>query len=40
VEIKTFAGQQGMAGGDSLSETLTAAVQTLLYLREITGDDP
>ena len=40
VEIKTFAGQQSKAGGDSLSETLTAAVLTLLYLRDITGDDP
>jgi hypothetical protein len=39
VDVKTFAGQQGMAGGDSLPETLAAAVETLLYLDEITSLD-
>jgi hypothetical protein len=38
VDVKTFAGQQGMAGGESLPETLAAAVETLLYLRGITRD--
>ena len=38
VDVKTFAGQQGMAGGESLPETLTAAVETLLYLRGIIRD--
>ena len=38
VDVKTFAGQQGMAGGESLPETLVAAVDTLLYLREVSSD--
>ena len=38
VEVVTFAGQQGTAAGKSLSETMVAAVETLLYLRKITGD--
>ena len=37
VDVKTFAGKQGMAGGESLPESLTAAVETLLYLHEIEG---
>ena len=36
VDVKTFSGQQGVAGGKSLSETLTTAVDTLLYVNEIT----
>lgn len=40
VDVKTFAGQHGMADGESLPETLAAAVETLLYLREIAGDHP
>ena len=36
VDVKTFSGQQGVAGGASLSETLATAVDTLLYVNEIT----
>ena len=36
VDVKTFSGQQGLAGGESLSETLATAVDTLLYVNEIT----
>ncbi len=37
VDVETFTGRYGMAGGNSLSETLAAAVEALLYLDEITG---
>jgi len=35
VEVETFTGRHGMAGGDSLPETWQAAVETLLVLDEI-----
>ena len=38
VDVKTFSGQQGVAGGKSLSETLTTAVETLLWVHEITRE--
>ena len=31
VDVKTFSGQQGVANGESLSKTLTTAVETLDY---------
>jgi len=37
VEVETGTGRHGIAEGDSLPETLTSAVETLLYLDEITG---
>jgi len=37
VDVETFTGRHGAAGGDSLPETLAAAVETLLYLDAITG---
>ncbi len=37
VDVETFTGQQGLASGDSLPETLNAAIETLLHLREVTG---
>ena len=38
VDVKTFSGQHGMAGGESLSETLTTAVETLRYVVWIAHD--
>ena len=38
VDVKTFSGQQSMAGGESLPETLAAAAEALLYLHESTRD--
>ena len=32
VDVKTFSGQQGVASGESLSKTLTTAVETLHYV--------
>lgn len=34
VDVETFTGQHGMAGGESLSQSLTAAVELLLSLRQ------
>lgn len=38
VDVQTFTGRQGMAGGESLPETMAAAVETLLYLRDASPD--
>ncbi|MCP5100327.1 MAG: hypothetical protein GY943_32650 [Chloroflexi bacterium] len=40
VEVETCTGRHGMAWGDSLPEALSAAIETLLYLDEITGLSP
>ncbi len=37
VEVETCTGRHGMAWGDSVLEALSAAIETLLYLDEITG---
>jgi hypothetical protein len=38
VDVETFDGRQAIAGGDSLPETMAAAVETLLYLCEVVRD--
>jgi hypothetical protein len=40
VEVETGTGRHGMAWGDTLTEALSAAVETLFYLDEITGLSP
>ncbi len=40
VDIETVNGRFGQAGGDRLPETMNDAVETLLYLDEITGFVP